>query len=62
MGRPMSFEPDVVIARAMETFWTKGYGDTSPADLAEATGVPKGSLYHSFGYKPVQCDADHQGG
>ncbi|MEU6974326.1 TetR/AcrR family transcriptional regulator [Kitasatospora aureofaciens] len=51
MGRPKSFEPDVVIARAMETFWTKGYGDTSPADLAEATGVPKGSLYHSFGSK-----------
>ncbi|MFJ9773784.1 TetR/AcrR family transcriptional regulator [Kitasatospora sp. NPDC101157] len=51
MGRPKSFEPDVVIARAMETFWTKGYTETSPADLAEATGVAKGSLYHSFGSK-----------
>ncbi|MFH8658637.1 TetR/AcrR family transcriptional regulator [Streptomyces afghaniensis] len=51
MGRPKSFEPDVVIAQAMETFWTKGYTDTSPADLAEATGVAKGSLYHSFGSK-----------
>ncbi|MEU8512136.1 TetR/AcrR family transcriptional regulator [Kitasatospora sp. NPDC048722] len=51
MGRPKSFEPDVVIARAMETFWTKGYAGTSPADLAEATGVAKGSLYHSFGSK-----------
>ena len=51
MGRPKGFEPDVVIARAMETFWTKGYTDTSPADLAEATGVAKGSLYHSFGSK-----------
>ncbi|MGQ4387967.1 TetR/AcrR family transcriptional regulator [Streptomyces sp. SAS_270] len=35
----------------METFWTKGYTDTSPADLAEATGVAEGSLYHSFGSK-----------
>jgi TetR/AcrR family transcriptional repressor of nem operon len=35
----------------METFWTKGYADTSPADLAEATGVAKGSLYHAFGSK-----------
>ncbi|MFB7469504.1 TetR/AcrR family transcriptional regulator [Kitasatospora sp. NPDC056184] len=51
MGRPKSFEPDVVVARAMEVFWTKGYADTSPADLAEATGVAKGSLYHSFGSK-----------
>ncbi|MFF0437197.1 TetR/AcrR family transcriptional regulator [Streptomyces sp. NPDC004327] len=51
MGRPKSFEPDVVVAQAMETFWTKGYADTSPADLAEATGVGKGSLYHSFGSK-----------
>ncbi|MET7517950.1 TetR/AcrR family transcriptional regulator [Streptomyces sp. NPDC005480] len=51
MGRPKSFEPDVVIAQAMETFWTNGYADTSPADLAEATGVAKGSLYHSFGSK-----------
>ncbi|MEE1785036.1 TetR/AcrR family transcriptional regulator [Streptomyces sp. SP17BM10] len=51
MGRPKNFEPDVVIAQAMETFWTKGYAGTSPADLAEATGVAKGSLYHSFGSK-----------
>ncbi|WP_107468914.1 SDR family oxidoreductase [Streptomyces caniscabiei] len=51
MGRPKGFEPDVVIARAMEAFWTKGYTDTSSADLAEATGVAKGSLYHSFGSK-----------
>jgi TetR/AcrR family transcriptional repressor of nem operon len=51
MGRPKGFEPDVVVAQAMETFWTKGYTDTSPADLAEATGVAKGSLYHSFGSK-----------
>ncbi|MFF2350555.1 TetR/AcrR family transcriptional regulator [Kitasatospora sp. NPDC058115] len=51
MGRPRSFDADVVVARAMDTFWTKGYGDTSPADLAEATGVAKGSLYHAFGSK-----------
>lgn len=51
MGRPKNFEPDAVIAQAMETFWTKGYAHTSPADLAEATGVAKGSLYHAFGSK-----------
>ncbi|GAA4620643.1 TetR/AcrR family transcriptional regulator [Actinoallomurus vinaceus] len=51
MGRPKSFEPDVVVAQAMETFWTNGYAGTSPADLAEATGVAKGSLYNAFGSK-----------
>ncbi len=51
MGRPKNFEPDVVIAQAMETFWTNGYAGTSPAELAEATGVAKGSLYHAFGSK-----------
>ncbi|MFE4638875.1 TetR/AcrR family transcriptional regulator [Streptomyces sp. NPDC056773] len=51
MGRPKNFEPDVVIAQAMEAFWTNGYAGTSPADLAEATGVAKGSLYHTFGSK-----------
>ena len=51
MGRPKNFEPDDVVARAMDAFWTNGYAGTSPAALAEATGVGKGSLYHSFGSK-----------
>ncbi|MFE9428656.1 TetR/AcrR family transcriptional regulator [Kitasatospora sp. NPDC006697] len=51
MGRPRAFDPTDVIAQAMEAFWTNGYAATSPADLAAATGVGKGSLYHSFGSK-----------
>lgn len=51
VGRPKNFEPDVVIAHAMQTFWSQGYAGTSPADLAEVTGVGKGSLYHTFGSK-----------
>ncbi|WP_040781074.1 TetR/AcrR family transcriptional regulator [Nocardia pneumoniae] len=51
MGRPRNFETDTVVERAMEEFWTHGYGGTSPAQLAEATGVGKGSLYHTFGSK-----------
>ncbi|GAA0943382.1 TetR/AcrR family transcriptional regulator [Actinocorallia libanotica] len=51
MGRPKGFEPERAVEQAMQTFWTKGYGATSPADLAEATGVGKGSLYHAFGSK-----------
>ncbi len=48
MGRPRSFDDDVVIERAMDVFWTYGYANTSPAQLAEATGVAKGSLYNAF--------------
>ncbi|MFT4088503.1 MAG: TetR/AcrR family transcriptional regulator [Gordonia sp. (in: high G+C Gram-positive bacteria)] len=48
MGRPREFDDDVVLERAMEEFWTHGYAGTSPARLAEATGVAKGSLYNAF--------------
>lgn len=51
MGRPRSFDEGIVIERAMEAFWTHGYGGTSPARLAEATGVAKGSLYNAFSSK-----------
>ncbi|MEV6071730.1 TetR/AcrR family transcriptional regulator [Nocardia sp. NPDC052001] len=51
MGRPRNFEADTVVERAMETFWTNGYANTSPAQLAEATGLGKGSLYNAFGSK-----------
>jgi TetR/AcrR family transcriptional regulator, transcriptional repressor for nem operon len=51
MGRPRNFEADTVVERAMEEFWTHGYASTSPAQLAEATGVGKGSLYNAFGSK-----------
>lgn len=48
MGRPRTFDDDLVIERAMEVFWTHGYANTSPAQLAEATGIAKGSLYNAF--------------
>ncbi|MFC6357080.1 TetR/AcrR family transcriptional regulator [Luethyella okanaganae] len=51
MGRPRMFDDDVVVSRAMEAFWTHGYGGTSPAQLAEATGIAKGSLYNAFASK-----------
>ncbi|PZS34222.1 MAG: TetR/AcrR family transcriptional regulator [Pseudonocardiales bacterium] len=51
MGRPRSFDDDVVVDRAMDAFWTNGYANTSPAQLAAATGVGKGSLYNAFNSK-----------
>ncbi|MGW4246456.1 TetR/AcrR family transcriptional regulator [Nocardia sp. NPDC004722] len=51
MGRPRNFDADTVVDRAMEAFWTHGYAGCSPAQLAEATGIGKGSLYNTFGSK-----------
>ncbi|RDI64245.1 TetR/AcrR family transcriptional regulator [Nocardia pseudobrasiliensis] len=51
MGRPQNFDTDSVVEMAMETFWTHGYANTSPARLAECTGIGKGSLYNTFGSK-----------
>ena len=48
MGRPRQFDDEVVLNRAMETFWTRGYGATTPAQLAEAAGVGTSSLYNAF--------------
>jgi TetR/AcrR family transcriptional repressor of nem operon len=56
VGRPRTFEDDVVVDRAMDAFWTHGYAGTSPALLADATGVAKGSLYNAFGSKRALFD------
>ncbi|MGI8416200.1 MAG: TetR/AcrR family transcriptional regulator [Nakamurella sp.] len=51
MGRPRNFDDDEVVDRAMDVFWTYGYANTSPAQLAAATGIAKGSLYNAFNSK-----------
>jgi TetR/AcrR family transcriptional repressor of nem operon len=51
VGRPRCFDEDKVLDAAMEVFWRKGYESTSMADLLEATGLHKGSLYQAFGDK-----------
>jgi TetR/AcrR family transcriptional repressor of nem operon len=51
MGRPRQFDEDVAISAAMELFWRKGYGATTPAELTDALGVGKGSFYNAFGSK-----------
>src|SRR5690349_20417923 len=56
MGRPRSFEDDEVFWRAMQEFWTHGYAETSPAMLAEATGLRKGSRYYALGTKRYLFD------
>jgi len=45
------FNEDEALERAMHVFWRRGYGATSMPDLAKATGVLRGSLYHAYGDK-----------
>jgi TetR/AcrR family transcriptional regulator, transcriptional repressor for nem operon len=51
MPRPATFHADVVLERALLTFWTYGYAGTSIADLVESTQLLRGSIYHTFGDK-----------
>ncbi|MER7845379.1 TetR/AcrR family transcriptional regulator [Kitasatospora sp. NPDC096077] len=51
MARPRKFDTEAAIDAAMNTFWTKGYTATSTDDLAESTGMLRGSLYNAFGGK-----------
>lgn len=50
-GRPLSFDRDDVLHRAMHTFWESGYETTSISDLTAAMGVTAPSLYAAFGDK-----------
>jgi len=44
----MQFDPEVAVSAAMDLFWRKGYGATTPAELVDALGIGKGSLYNTF--------------
>lgn len=45
------FDEESVLDAAVSQFWTYGLHATSMADLAKATGVQRGSLYHAYGGK-----------
>lgn len=48
MARHKAFDRDVVLGKAMQVFWEKGYEATSMQDLVEAMGINRGSLYDTF--------------
>lgn len=48
MSGRKQFDEDVILDCAMRQFWEKGYTATSLADLEEATGLNKSSIYNTF--------------
>jgi TetR/AcrR family transcriptional repressor of nem operon len=51
MARHKEFDQEVVLEKAMETFWRYGYEGTSIQALLQAMGINRGSLYDTFGDK-----------
>lgn len=45
------FDESTLLNTALQVFWRKGLHATSMLDLAEATGVQRGSLYNAYGGK-----------
>ena len=50
-GRPRSFDTDEALDRALEVFWRHGFQGASLAELTDAMGLNKPSLYAAFGDK-----------
>lgn len=45
------FDEEAMLEAALRTFWQNGFAATSMIDVAEATGVQRGSLYNAYGDK-----------
>lgn len=50
-GRPRLFDEEAALDELTKLFWEKGCSQTSMADLVEASGMHKSSLYSTFGSK-----------
>ncbi len=50
-GRPLAFNQEEALNKALNVFWSRGYEGASMAELTEALGINKPSIYAAFGNK-----------
>ena len=50
-GRPPAYNHDEALEKALQVFWAHGYEGASMAELTEAMGMNKPSIYAAFGNK-----------
>ena len=51
MARPKEYDREVVLEKATELFWEKGFEATSTSELAAKTNLNPYSIYNEFGNK-----------
>ncbi len=50
-GRPLAFNQEEALDKALKVFWARGYEAASMSELTEALGINKPSIYAAFGNK-----------
>lgn len=50
-GKPLSFDRELVLKKAMEKFWTRGYEGIGMTELLDQMGIQRQSFYNTFGSK-----------
>jgi TetR/AcrR family transcriptional regulator, transcriptional repressor for nem operon len=51
MARTKEFDEHLVLEKAIELFWIKGYNATSAQDLVDGLGISRSSLYDTYSDK-----------
>jgi TetR/AcrR family transcriptional repressor of nem operon len=51
MARNKVFDENLILDKAMNLFWQKGYNATSAQDLVDHLGISRSSLYDTYGDK-----------